>query len=64
MAAYGKNDTQATLEALTRYETSLAKAAEKTQARLESRRKSQNVEPYGFKPKATLGTPDNPIKLD
>jgi len=64
IGAYGRNDTKATLEALTRYEASLAKAAEKTQARLESRRKSQNVEPYGFKPKAVLGTPDNPIKLD
>lgn len=64
IAAYGKNDTQATLEALQRYENALAKAAEKTQARLESRRKSQNVEPYGFKPKTALGTPENPIKLD
>ena len=64
VGAYGRNDTKATLEALTRYEQSLAKAAEKTQNRLESRRKSQNVEPYGFKPKEALGTPGNPIKLD
>ena len=64
IGAYGRNDTKATLEALTRYEQSLAKAAEKTQNRLESRRKSQNVEPYGFKPSAALGTPGNPIKLD
>lgn len=64
VAAYGKNDTKATLEALTRYENSLAKAAEKTQTRVESRRKSQNVEPYGFKASSSLGTPGNPIKLD
>ena len=64
IGAYGRNDSKATLEALTRYEASLAKAAEKTQNRLESRRKSQNVEPYGFKPSVALGTPGNPIKLD
>lgn len=66
VAAYGKNDTKATLEALTRYRDSLSKAAEKTQGRVESRRKSQNVEPYGFtsKPSSALGTPGNPIKLD
>jgi len=64
VAAYGRNDTKATLEALTRYQASLSKAAERTQARLESRRKAQNVEPYGFKPSAALGTPGNPIKLD
>lgn len=64
VAAYGRNDSQATLEALKRYNDALAVAAEKTQNRLESRRKSQNVEPYGFKAKATLGTPENPIKLD
>ena len=64
VAAYGRNDSQATLEALKRYNNALAVAAEKTQNRLESRRKSQNVEPYGFKAKATLGTPENPIKLD
>ena len=64
IGAYGRNDTKATLEALTRYEQSLAKAAEKTQNRLESRRKAQNVEPYGFKPSVALGTPGNPIKLD
>lgn len=64
VAAYGRNDSKATLEALTRYESSLARAAEKTQGRLESRRKSQNVEPYGFTGKKALGTPENPIKLD
>ena len=64
ISAYGRNDSQATFEALTRYKNALAKATEKTQTRLESRRKSQNVEPYGFKAGAALGTPENPIKLD
>lgn len=53
VAAYGRNDSQATLEALQRYNNALAVAAEKTQNRLESRRKSQNVEPYGFKATST-----------
>lgn len=64
VAAYGRNDTKATLEALNRYESAIAKSVERTQGRLESRRKSQNVEAYGFKPAAPLGSPSNPIKLD
>jgi hypothetical protein len=46
IAAYGKNDTQATLEALKRYYDSINRAQEKAAGRVESRRKSQNVEPY------------------
>jgi hypothetical protein len=46
IAAYGRNDTQATLEALTRYYDSVNRAQQKTAGRIESRRKSQNVEPY------------------
>lgn len=64
IASYGRNDTKATLEALTRYQEAIAKAATKVQTRIESRRKSQNVEPYGFSSRAALGTPENPIKLD
>ena len=64
IASYGRNDTQATLEALKRYEGAIAKAAERTQTRIESRRKSQNVEPYGFTSKPAAGTAENPIKLD
>ena len=64
IAAYGRNDSQATFEALTRYRDAIAKSTDRTQTRLESRRKSQNVEPYGFKTGAALGTPENPIKLD
>ena len=46
IAAYGKNDTQATLEALQRYYDAINRAQQKTAGRIESRRKSQNVEPY------------------
>lgn len=64
IASYGRNDTKATLEALTRYQEAIAKAATKVQTRIESRRKSQNVEPYGFSSKPAAGTAENPIKLD
>lgn len=46
IAAYGKNDTEATLEALQRYYDSINRAQSKAAGRIESRRKSQNVEPY------------------
>lgn len=64
IASYGRNDTKATLEALTRYQAAIAKAAAKVETRIESRRKSQNVEPYGFSSKPAVGTAENPIKLD
>jgi len=48
VAAYGNNDSEATLNALSRYRDAISKATERTKVRLESRRKSQNVEPYGF----------------
>lgn len=46
IAAYGKNDTQATLEAIKRYNDALDRAQQRVAGRVESRRKSQNVEPY------------------
>jgi hypothetical protein len=46
IAAYGRNDTEATLEALKRYNDSVDNAQKKVAGRIESRRKSQNVEPY------------------
>jgi len=46
IASYGRNDTQATFEALKRYQDALVSAQDKTKNRLESRRKSQGVEPY------------------
>jgi hypothetical protein len=46
IAAYGRNDTEATLDALKRYNDSVDNAQKKVAGRIESRRKSQNVEPY------------------
>jgi hypothetical protein len=46
IAAYGRNDTQATLDALSRYQNALDRAQQRVAGRIESRRKSQNVEPY------------------
>lgn len=46
IGAFGRNDTEATLEALKRYQNAIQRAKERTQVRIESRRKSQNVEPY------------------
>jgi hypothetical protein len=46
IASYGKNDTEATLQALQRYYDAINRAQQKAAGRIESRRKSQNVEPY------------------
>ncbi len=61
IAAFGKNDTQTTLDALTNFVKSTDKARVNAQKRIDSRRKSQGVEPYYG---AQAGTPQNPIKLD
>ena len=61
IAAFGKNDTQTTLDALTNFVKSTDKARVNAQKRIDSRRKSQGVEPYYG---AQTGTPQNPIKLD
>lgn len=61
IAAFGGNDTKTTLEALSNFSKSTAKAKENAQKRIDSRRKSQGVEPY-YGP--AVGTPQNPIKLD
>jgi len=61
IAAFGGNDTKTTLEALSNFSKSTAKAKENAQKRIDSRRTSQGVEPY-YGPKA--GTAQNPIKLD
>ena len=60
VAAFGGNDTKTTLEALSNFSKSTAKAKENAQKRIDSRRKSQGVEPY-YGP--AVGTPQNPIKL-
>jgi len=61
IAAFGGNDTKTTLEALSNFSKSTAKAKENAQKRIDSRRKSQGVDPY-YGP--ALGTAQNPIKLD
>ena len=61
IAAFGGNDTKTTLEALSNFSKSTAKARENAQKRIDSRRKSQGIEPY-YGPAA--GTPQNPIPLD
>jgi hypothetical protein len=64
IAAFGKYDTQTTLEALTNFNKATVSAREKAEGRVDSRRRSQGVEPY-YKGAATAkGTPENPIKLD
>ena len=61
IAAYGKYDTTVTLQALRDFVKATAKARENAQKRIDSRRKSQGVDPY-YGP--AVGTPQNPIKLD
>ena len=57
IAAFGKNDTKTTLDALSNFVASTDKARVNAQKRIDSRRKSQGVEPY-------YGSSQNPIKLD
>lgn len=64
IAAFGKYDTQTTLEALTNFNKATQSAREKAQARIDSRRKSQGIEPYYGNTQPQRGTPGNPIKLD
>jgi hypothetical protein len=61
IAAYGKYDTTVTMQALNDFVKATVKARENAQKRIDSRRKSQGVEPY-YGPAA--GTAQNPIKLD
>jgi hypothetical protein len=61
IAAYGGYDTKTTLEALNNFAKSTTKAKENAQKRIDSRRRSQGVEPY-YGP--ATGTAQNPIKLD
>jgi hypothetical protein len=57
IAAFGKNDTKTTLDALTNFVKSTDTARVNAQKRIDSRRKSQGVEAY-------YGSSQNPIKLD
>jgi len=53
VAAYGKFDTEATLEALQKYNDAVVTAKNKTEKIIQSRRKSQKVEPYEFESSTT-----------
>lgn len=46
VASYGRNDTEATMQALKRYQESIVAAQERAKGRVESRRRSQGVDPY------------------
>jgi hypothetical protein len=48
IAAYGRFDSEATLEALKNYNAAVLTAKNKTQGIIQSRRKQQKVEPYEF----------------
>jgi hypothetical protein len=63
IAAFGRNDTQATLEALKRYNEAVEKAKGRVQTRIDSRRKSQGVESYFGTSGSPLGSMENPIIL-
>lgn len=48
IAAYGRNDSEATFQALKRYQQAIIDAENRTKTRVESRRRSQGIEEYGF----------------
>jgi hypothetical protein len=61
IAAYGRNDTEATLQALKRYNEALDKAKTRTEARVDQRRVSQKVEPlFGGQQRPTPTQPEKP----
>ena len=61
IAAYGRNDTAATLQALTRYNEAIEKAKTRTEARVDQRRISQKVEPlFGGQTRQPSTPPEKP----
>ncbi len=62
VASYGRNDTEATMQALKRYQESIINAQERAKGRVESRRRSQGVDPYYVG--ETAQQPTKRIKLD
>lgn len=62
VASYGRNDTEATMQALKRYQESIINAQERAKGRVESRRRSQGVDPYYVGEAAQQ--PTKRIKLD
>jgi hypothetical protein len=61
IAAYGRNDTDATLKALTRYNKAIETAKTRTEARVDQRRISQKVEPlFGGQTRQPSAPPEKP----
>jgi hypothetical protein len=56
IAAYGKFDSEATLEALKNFNNATLKAKKNTENIIQSRRKQQKVDPYEFAPETTPTT--------
>jgi hypothetical protein len=59
VAAYGRNDSEASLQALKRYNQAIETAKNRTTSRIDQRRTSQNVEPL-FGGQATKQSPTQP----
>jgi hypothetical protein len=59
VAAYGRNDSEASLQALKRYNQAIETAKNRTTSRIDQRRTSQNVEPL-FGGQAQKQSPSQP----
>ena len=57
IAAYGRFDSEATLEALKNFNNATLNAKKNTQRIIQSRRKEQKVDPYEFAPETTATQP-------
>lgn len=57
IAAFGRNDSKATYEALKLFSDAIGTASKATEKRIESRRSSQKVEPYDFGNSTTTPAP-------
>jgi hypothetical protein len=64
VASYGRNDTEATMQALKRYQESIITAQERAKGRVESRRRSQGVDPYYVNDPTQQQQQPKRIKLD
>ena len=64
VAAYGRNDSEASLQALKRYNEAIVKAKDRTASRIDQRRTSQKVEPLfgGQAPAQPTTQPSTPKK--
>jgi hypothetical protein len=63
IAAYGKYDSEATLDALKNFNKATLNAKKNTEKIIQSRRKQQNVDPYEFAP-STTAAPAQTTEVD